>query len=286
MDLCGSWVFLVSFLIFLWNFDAMRSRERRYFWYLRNGPAYRSIRGENSMSEPQPSISSNKTCRCLMITLCYQTHPSLTRTHKHSLQISPLSPYFASPSAHSLCFWAAKCFIKTSKRIECVISPAAWVWEDFNRNLELDFLCNLYSSVIFSHPIQSAEAACFFLSERGTEASRMRRGGAREFGKISKCQLKPTISLISSITCCLYATIHPLSSVPGLPCGCIYTSYTHAHTLVTPGGNGTSSVNLICIEMSNCANSQTQPPRKSQNRFRCCAAWKVCLLYETIWSSF
>lgn len=184
MDLCGSWGFLVSFLIFLWSFDAIRSRERRYFWYLRNGPAYRSIRGENSMSEPQPSISSNKTRRCLMITLCYQTHPSLTRTRKHSLQISPLSPYFASPSAHSLCFWAAKRFIKTSKRIECTISPAAWVWEDFNRNLELDFLCNLYSCVIFSHPIQSAEAACFLFPNMA-QRSRGWGGGGQESLEIS-----------------------------------------------------------------------------------------------------
>lgn len=87
---------------------------------------------------------------------------ALTDTYVHKHSLSP------PPSAHSSrcqqptqCFWAAKRFIKTSKKIERSISPAASVWEDFYGNLELDFLCNLYSWVIFSHPIQSAEAAFF-----------------------------------------------------------------------------------------------------------------------------
>lgn len=116
----------------------------------------------------------------------------------------PPQPIFCAAISPLTVFLGYKRFIKTSKRIECTISPAAWVWEDFNRNLELDFLCNLYSCVIFSHPIQSAEAACFLFSRhRGAEDERA-EGGAREFGKISKCQLKPTINLTSSITCCLH----------------------------------------------------------------------------------
>lgn len=62
-----------------------------------------------------------------------------THVHKHNLPLPP--------SAHSLrcqqptqCFWAAERFIKTSKKIEHSISPAASVWEDFYGNLELDFL--------------------------------------------------------------------------------------------------------------------------------------------------
>lgn len=124
-----------------------------------------SIRGEEKHVRTILTITSHKTRRCLMITLCYQTQPSLTRTCTNRL-----SP---PPSAHSLrcqkptqCSWAAKRFIKTSKKRERSVSPAASVWEDFYGNLELDFLCNLYSWVIFSHPVQSAEAAviCVFLN--------------------------------------------------------------------------------------------------------------------------
>lgn len=43
---------------------------------------------------------------------------------------------------------------------------AASSWEDFYRNLELDFLCNLYSCVIFRNPIDSA-ASCLYLFKQG-----------------------------------------------------------------------------------------------------------------------
>lgn len=150
---------------------------------------------------------------------CVLPNTALTDTHvhKHSL--------FPPPSAHSWCwqqptqcFGAAKRFIKTSKKIEHSISPAASVWEDFYGNLELDFLCNLYSWVIFSHPIQSAEAA-FFVFLNKTEEMRMSTL-IKEFGNISKFHLKPTSSVASSITCCLHSTVHPLSSAPGFLCYC------------------------------------------------------------------
>lgn len=143
---------------------------------------------------------------------------ALTDTHTCTNSLSP------PPSAHrsrcqqpTQCFWAAKRFIKTSKKIERSISPAAPVWKDFYGNLELDFLCNLHSWVIFSHPIQSAEAAFFCVFEHDAEETRM-RSLMKEFWNISKCQLEPTSSLASSITCCLHSIPHRLSSDPGLLC--------------------------------------------------------------------
>lgn len=110
------------------------------FWYLHSGPAYRSIWGEKSMSEPQPTISSNKTHRCLMITLCYQTQPLLTRTRAQTQSTSlslPQPIVCIAISPLTVCVWAAKRFINTSKWVERTISPAASVWEDFYGNVQV-----------------------------------------------------------------------------------------------------------------------------------------------------
>lgn len=173
------------------------------FWYLHSGPAYRSIWGEDSMSEPQPTISSNKTHRCLMITLCYQTQPLLTRTQTQSTSLSLPHSLRCHQPTHCV-FGAAKRFINTSKRVEKTIPPAASVWEDFYGNVQVGdvrdvgnaalkgsvsllnstafssmLIWNWISCVICIHALSLAlpfnpQKLPVFVSECGTEETRMR----------------------------------------------------------------------------------------------------------------
>lgn len=95
--------------IFLWNSDHVWSWETRCDLVLTQWPNLRKHSGREKHVRTPLTITSNKTRRCLMITLCYQTQPSLTHTRaqtvyrplpQHTVHVanSPLS-VFGLPNA-------------------------------------------------------------------------------------------------------------------------------------------------------------------------------------------
>lgn len=140
------------------------------------------------------------------------TH-TVAQTHSTRVIYTVLILHSVSPLKAQ--FWdaATKRFIKTSKRMEHIISPAASVGEDLYGNLQLDFLCNFHSCVIFSNPIESA-ASCLFLFEQG---SRWRRGaGACGWVRVVMKQLGTETKPPSSHSVHLFPST-PACFLPSMP---------------------------------------------------------------------
>lgn len=130
--------------------------------YLHSGQAYRGIErgkgGENSMSEPKPTITHNKTHRCLMIGSVH-THDSQsharTLTHRRLVCVLPARlerSYKMPPPNISLVLQTKK------KGTVCIVSPVAstrristgiWNWISC-------IICNLHSCDIFSNRSESS----------------------------------------------------------------------------------------------------------------------------------
>lgn len=159
----------------------------------------------------------------MILLLFKRTLTSDTHLHKHTRQESYTQSLFCLPSAHSAQHSFGLPPPNGSLRLHkkgrnASFPPAASVWEDFYGSLELDFLCNLYSCVIFSNPIESV-ASWFSVRAREEMEARSWCVWVRVVMKQLEAETNPPVHLSPSTpTCCLPSI--PLYSLLTLSLAC------------------------------------------------------------------